>query len=98
MHQLSTTVNPIVEVGAIMNDLFGDSPRREMKGGYAGRPGEGPEGETCGTCRYSYKVGNMLRFYWKCGHPAAPEATRGAATDIRRRAPACQHWNPRKSR
>ncbi len=57
--------------------------------GYADRPGTGPAGETCGTCRFSHRVGHGR-------HPKC-ELTRAAwthsrRTDILMRAPACRKW------
>lgn len=59
-------------------------------GGYARPPGTGPAGETCGSC--AFLTANVRRRrYWKCGRT---EWTFGAATDIRRRSPACELWAP----
>lgn len=56
---------------------------------YAAVPGSGPKGETCKTCRHSYRQPGTAGTYWKCG---LADNTRGAATDIRRTAPACLKW------
>lgn len=59
------------------------------KGGYAGVPGRGPEGQTCGTCRHdSYYTSSDFH---KCGLTRT-NWTNGGATDIKVRAPACQFW------
>lgn len=71
-------------------DLLGDPPMKPVKGGYAGRPGEGPDGETCGTCEHSFRQGRS-RSYWKCG---LGRVSNCEATDIRKGAPACQYWEP----
>ncbi len=60
---------------------------RLKRRGHAGQPGKGPAGETCGTCRHV--EGHI---YFKCGHRMAPHFTRGKATDIRKRDPACERW------
>lgn len=59
--------------------------------GYAARPGTGPEGETCKTCRHSCHGGTGQRRYPKC------ELTRACHTSSRRSdilmsAPACEKW------
>jgi hypothetical protein len=55
--------------------------------GYRGRPGTGPAGETCGTCKH------LCRFkkYSKCGlmHRLW---TNGLGTDILQKSPACNFW------
>lgn len=57
--------------------------------GGADRPGTGPAGETCGSCKHSARVGHG-------GHPKC-ELTRacwthGPKTDIRMRWAACSKW------
>ena len=37
------------------------------KRGHAARPGSGPEGQTCGTCRHRVSVDGGARWYTKCG-------------------------------
>ncbi len=66
---------------------------RVKRRGHAGQPGTGPDGETCRTCRF-YTLRHFSSVYRKCGHPAAPKWTGGAATDIRARDPACLKWEP----
>ncbi len=62
---------------------------------YAAKPGSGPEGERCGTCRFARQINGHSRYYWKCSFVPA---TRGGATDIRLKTPACKKWEPiRKS-
>ena len=65
--------------------------RREVAKGYAAKPGTGPDGETCRTCRHAtcHDWGN--RNYWKCGLRKA-SWTRGTASDIRLKSPACELW------
>jgi hypothetical protein len=57
--------------------------------GYAGYPGSGPQGETCGSCNYFLTLHYHGKTYFKCD---ATEWTHGAATDIRKRSPACSYW------
>ncbi len=66
------------------------TPRR----GHADRPGTGPEGETCGTCRH-YTVKHMSKTYRKCGLMQAAW-TGGPGSDIRKKDPACSMWTKRK--
>lgn len=56
--------------------------------GYAGTPGTGPVGETCGTCD-NLVVRSFAKRYFKC---ALVGATGNPATDIRKKSPACAHW------
>lgn len=64
--------------------------KTDLPRGYAGTPGRGPAGETCGSCGYCRSTwsGSGKR-YNKCG---LVKETRGPATDIRRKSPACQFW------
>lgn len=90
-------------------DLFGirmragartDAERRreqrrlsEQPRGYAARPGTGPAGETCKTCRHSYRVQSRSRkTFWKCG---LVKETHGAKTDIRLKSPSCSRFEPK---
>lgn len=52
-------------------------------------------GETCGTCLWSWIHRHNSRNYWKC---AEVPATRGAATDIRLSWPACTMWQSGRGR
>lgn len=83
-----------------MPDLFGEEvvlvakPKsRKRVRGYAADPGTGPEGETCGSCKYIHRVKNWSgRKYWaKCGHPLG-YISHSTASDIKVRAPACRCW------
>jgi hypothetical protein len=56
---------------------------------YAATPGTGPEGETCRTCAHRELQSGVGGRYWKCG---LANYTRGPATDIRLRTPACVLW------
>lgn len=57
--------------------------------GYAAPPGSGPQGERCGTCRHCKIMPMTQRRYYKC---EIGTVTRGAATDIRLKSPACEKW------
>lgn len=74
-----------------MADLFGQS-NTTFSGNpnaYAGRPGAGPEGMTCGDCAFIH--GGK---YKKCG---LVKSTASEATDIRCKTPACQRFQPKES-
>lgn len=73
-------------------DLLGQPVRPRGKHyveprGYAARPGGGPKGETCRTCRHKA----VLRPIAKC-LAAQAKWTRSRASDILLRAPACEMW------
>lgn len=59
--------------------------------GYADRPGTGPEGETCKSCRHSYHGGTGNKRFPKCELTRACH-TSTRRTDILMRAPACSKW------
>lgn len=60
--------------------------------GYARRPGSGPEGETCKTCRHKvYR--HWGKAYPKCGLTEAAW-TNSRRTDILVNSPACEKWEP----
>lgn len=61
--------------------------RYTVPSGYAGLPGRGPEGETCGSCKHIVRT----RKYRKCGL-MRPRWTNGPSTDILARTPACSRW------
>lgn len=72
-------------------DLFGDPPRKKLGIGYAGTPGKGPTGETCGSCRFRQLAGRITRRYYKCGHERGYRSF-SEASDIRLKTPACEFW------
>lgn len=85
--------SPIIPDGPAMTPderrkLFG-RPSPGPKG-YAAPPGTGPEGETCGSCAHHATV-RHASIYHKCGL-LRQAWTRGQATDIRVRSPACKLW------
>lgn len=77
-------------------NLFGEKPIKPRKTtkpkGYAARPGSGPKGEKCKTCKHMYRrTTGAGHAYFKClkmrehwGHTRT--------TDILARAPACYFW------
>lgn len=68
-------------------DLFGEVPEQVKHSiGYAGMPGAGPAGETCGTCEHIERGK-----YRKCGHPRGYKSS-SEASDILARSPACEYW------
>lgn len=71
---------------------FSGRKRRGGANGYASTPGGGPKGETCKTCVHLCRTGSGSRkTFLKCGL-MRPVWTRGNATDIRAKTPACQLW------
>jgi hypothetical protein len=54
----------------------------EVPRGHAARPGTGPAGETCGTCRHLYRTQDTARPYRKCELNRAAW-TGGPKTDVR---------------
>jgi hypothetical protein len=57
----------------------------------AGRCGDGPAGETCGTCKHIVRVHHNNGKYLKCGLAKAGW-THGAGSDIKARWAACEKW------
>lgn len=84
-----------------MRDVFGNEitlaeaerlkkRRAPTPNGYAARPGSGPAGETCGTCRHLYR-NRQAKTYLKCGLMQRGW-TSGRASDVLAKAPACSRW------
>ncbi len=84
-----------------MRDLLGheitlDQARALLKrkdptpNGYAAKPGTGPVGETCKSCRHLYR-NEQAKTYLKCALTRACW-TGGRRTDILAKAPACEKW------
>lgn len=67
------------------------------RAGWAGTPGNGPEGETCGSCTYCESF-HFKKVYNKCGARAGDHWKGGRATDIRPLDPACEKWSPTTER
>jgi hypothetical protein len=55
------------------------------------KPGTGPEGETCKTCKHYCRVHYHDKVYLKCGLMRA-EWSHGPGTDIKASYPACKEW------
>ena len=75
-------------------DLFGDPPQLKLGIGYAGNPGKGPAGETCGSCRHARRHGLSSRRYYKCHHERAYRSS-SVASDIKATMLACEYWQAR---
>lgn len=58
------------------------------------RPSTGPDGETCGSCRYLVRI-QMAKTYLKCGLNRG-KWTGGGKTDVRSRWKACSRWEKRE--
>jgi len=65
--------------------------RAVKRRGHMGRPGDGPKGETCGSCEHRVRVDGGNKAFSKCNLNRA-NWTRGSASDIRKKDPACQFW------
>ncbi|SMF96170.1 hypothetical protein SAMN02949497_3555 [Methylomagnum ishizawai] len=63
-------------------------PGRGYTGGYAARPGTGPQGATCRQCQHYALVEGHIRWYRKCGL-MKERWTHGKGSDIKARSPAC---------
>ena len=78
--------------GAITDEERNRIRRRESARprGYAAPPGSGPDGKACKDCAHKrlHESGARKRF-WKC---ALIKPTKGAATDILMRSPACSRF------
>lgn len=70
-------------------------PSTPRPDGYAGMPGAGPDGETCGSCGHieRFRNGSDTKHWAKCSHRLGPEWTCSRRTDVLIRSPACQHWS-----
>lgn len=58
--------------------------------GYASRPGTGPKGQRCNTCRFCHVIARDGKRVRKCEVMAAKWDQPG--TDIKHNAPACRDW------
>ena len=83
-----------------MKDLFGsevaDTPKRRHTTGHAAKPGTGPAGEMCGTCRHDRRVSGGNRNFHKCAL-LEHAWSHGLGTDIKKRDPACRLWEKREA-
>lgn len=78
----------------IARGQFVPKPPPVKRRGHAAPPGDRPKGETCGSCRhYTRWQSTPGRIRRKCAHRQATW-TKGAATDIRKKDPACALWKP----
>lgn len=84
-----------------MKDMFGNElteaqaydllkRKRAVPSGHAWKPGTGPAGETCGTCKHRV-IKRLARNYQKCGKNES-KWTGGPKSDIRAKDPACKFW------
>ncbi len=70
---------------------FGKPKRRNTQpNGYAWKPGTGPAGEKCKTCRHIARR-RMGKVYLKCALTQA-SWTSGPGSDIKANSPACAKW------
>lgn len=63
---------------------------KSKKTGHAWKPGTGPDGETCKTCKHLVRK-TMSKTYLKCGLMRATW-TGGCGTDVKANDPACKKW------
>jgi hypothetical protein len=78
----------------LFNEECEDEPQhRRLRAdhAHAATPGNGPQGETCGTCLHCSDVCYNTKTYFKCGKLRA-HWTHGPGTDIRKKDPACIFW------
>jgi len=61
------------------------------RAGYAAKPGTGPKGQRCNTCRWAMKVLHRGIRSHKCELQAA-QWSGAPCTDIKPGAPACSEW------
>lgn len=64
--------------------------RADWKRSHPAKPGTGPEGETCKSCKHLYRK-LMSKAYLKCGL-ACHAWTGGAGSDVRAGDAACSKW------
>lgn len=67
------------------------SGARPRRSGHAAPPGSGPAGQTCGGCAHAVSVMGGAKNFTKC-RLAEARWTKGPASDIRRKDPACSRW------
>lgn len=67
---------------------YGD---RVVPNGYAAKPGTGPAGETCATCKHLVTRPGTKHRYYKCAL-MRETWTHGRGSDVAYRSPACEKW------
>jgi hypothetical protein len=83
-----------VDLQALMDaPMTGKRKRKPTpKRGHYFKPGTGPEGETCGTCKHLTRR-HLAKTYIKCGLNER-NWTGGPGSDIRVKDAACKFWEP----
>lgn len=85
--------NPILPASPVnRSPVTGKKRCNTRANGYAARPGTGPQGETCKSCRH--KHANEMhsgRVFWKCGLMKHCW-TGGRGSDVLMSSPACSRW------
>lgn len=79
----------------VNNDLFSGVSRAvalSYSKGYAGNPGQGPEGKLCKHCKHFIRL-EYAKTYYKCG---LTNYTGGKATDIKATSPSCQYFEDKE--
>lgn len=69
--------------------------RVPTKKGHYARPGSGPDGETCGTCRHYCTIETGSRKTFRKCQRTERSWTHGPGSDIRKKDPACLGWESR---
>jgi hypothetical protein len=77
---------------SLFNEDIPDTPARRHKTGHAAKPGTGPTGKTCRTCKHRYRR-RASKVYQKCGL-MRHVWTSGPGSDIRASDSACSYWEP----
>jgi len=68
--------------------------RTTKPNGYAGKPGTGPKGEKCKTCKHLCKR-VFAKTYYKCAlYCKGRTRLGGRGSDVLLNSPACQKWEP----
>jgi hypothetical protein len=84
--------NEIIEPAPARRSITGKKRSNTKAKGYAARPGTGPDGEKCKTCRHIF--GNKMgsgRVFWKCSLMKHCW-TGGRGSDVLVNSPACGKW------
>ena len=81
-----------VDLDALMNaPMTGKRKRKPTpKRGHYFKPGTGPAGETCGSCKHLYR-NRLAKTYLKCALNRA-NWTGGEGSDVRAKDAACKFW------